>query len=175
MRRRNDIFDKLFVILFALLFLVVIISMSKELCKAETINNNLYAGVTDQLFKTLNGDYEIEVEVEETEIVKESLEDEIDITCWKKYSVKQFKRLGRVYYGGYSYTWYSEKVLPGGGLKIPGRHHNGIGFIVDKDGYICTASDDLTKGTIINTPVGIKGKIYDCGSGKGNLDLYVYW
>ena len=73
MRRRNDIFDKLFVIFFALLFLVVIISMSKELCKAETINNNPYAGVTDQLFKTLNGDYEIEVEVEETEIVKESL------------------------------------------------------------------------------------------------------
>jgi len=60
-------------------------------------------------------------------------------------------------------------------LKIPGRHVNEDGFVCDQDGYICVASDDLPKGEIVNTPVGIKGKVYDCGSGRGNLDLYVSW
>ena len=72
-------------------------------------------------------------------------------------------------------TWYSEKVLPGGGLKVPGRHHNDIGFVVDGDGYIVVASDDLPFGTVVDTPIGIKGKVYDCGPGLGIVDLYVYW
>ena len=98
-----------------------------------------------------------------------------DITCYKKYTAKQFKRLGRVYYGHYSYTWYSEKVLPGGGLKIPGRHLNNERFVVDENGYLVIASDDLPKGTMVDTPVGIQGIVRDCGSGHGNLDIYVSW
>lgn len=98
-----------------------------------------------------------------------------DIKCNKKYSPETFKRLGKVWYGNYTYTWYSQRVLPGGGLKIPGRHVNNHGFVCDKDGYICVASDDLRKGTIVSTPVGILGKVYDCGSGYGNIDLYVNW
>ena len=34
----------------------------------------------------------------------------------------EFRRAGVIYYNGYIVTYYSEKVLPGPGLKIPGRH-----------------------------------------------------
>ena len=39
-------------------------------------------------------------------------------------------------------TYYSQKVLPGGGLAIPGRHIASDGTIRDKDNYIVVASDD---------------------------------
>ena len=84
---------------------------------------------------------------------------------------------GGVYYNPYTglkETWYSQRVLPGGGLRIPGRHVNSEGFVCDKDGYICVASSDYKKGTIIETSRGM-GKVYDCGCASGILDLYVNW
>lgn len=140
---------------------------------AEPIDTVPTAGVSAYLsdLAAYCVDNPVVVEKEEVEIVMDS----IDISCWQKYKPKKFKKLGRVKYGRYTYTWYSEKVLPGGGLKIPGRHLNDDLFVCDEDGYIVVASDDLPKGTIVNTPVGTQGKVYDCGSGKGNLDLYVSW
>ena len=76
--------------------------------------------------------------------------------------------------GTWSYTWYSQRVLPGGGLSIPGRHVTEDGFVRDADGNICVASDDLAQGAEVETPYG-KGKVYDTGSGSGNLDLYTDW
>lgn len=91
------------------------------------------------------------------------------------YSAKQFKRLGVVRWGGRRWTWYSERVLPGRGLRIPGRHKDSNGYICDKNGYICLASRDLSKGTVINTPFGKKGKIYDYCPISGTVDVYVGW
>ena len=91
------------------------------------------------------------------------------------YTPGQFQNLGVVYYGDYKWTWYSERVLPGGGLKIPGRHNDENGYICDEDGYICLASSTLSKGTILNTPFGKQGKIYDCGCAVGIIDVYVSW
>lgn len=85
----------------------------------------------------------------------------------------EFRRAGVVYYNGYKFTYYSEKVLPGKGLKIPDRHSDG-NFVRDGDGYICVASSDLPKGTIVDTPFG-KGKVYDTGCPSGVIDLYVSW
>ena len=75
---------------------------------------------------------------------------------------------------GLKETWYSEKVLPGYGLKIPGRHVNSEGFVCDQDGYICVSSSTYPKGTIIETSRGI-GKVYDSGCAPGVLDIYVNW
>lgn len=83
--------------------------------------------------------------------------------------------LGRVRYGDYTYTWYSQRVLPGGGLNIPGRHLNEYGLVADENEYVVIASDDLPHGTIVNTPIGIQGIVYDEGSGNGNLDIYCDW
>lgn len=81
---------------------------------------------------------------------------------------------GRLYYGDYQYTWYSERVLPGYGLAIDGRHTDKDGFVCDGEGYICVASGSLDKGTVIDTPFG-EGKVYDCGCPGNVIDVYVNW
>lgn len=89
-------------------------------------------------------------------------------------TLSQMKFRGVVHYAGYRYTYYSQSVLPGGGLSIPGRHVEN-GCVVDKDGYICVASSMHSKGTIVPTPLKEfpKGKVYDSGCAWGTLDLYV--
>lgn len=84
------------------------------------------------------------------------------------------KSKGVVYYNGHRETWYSQKVLPGGGLKIPGRHVDNRGLVCDGDGYICVASSDLAKGTIVETSLGT-GKVYDSGCASGTIDIYCDW
>ena len=75
--------------------------------------------------------------------------------------------------GTYNYTYYSQRVLPGGGLDIPGRHVDDDGFIRDENGNLCIASSNHAKGTEIDTPYG-KGVVYDyCPS--DNLDIYTDW
>ena len=77
---------------------------------------------------------------------------------------------------GFTFTYYPESVLPGGGLDIPGRHVNDDGYVVDGDGNLCIASDNLPPGTVVDVPfsTGV-GVVYDSGSGDGNLDMYVSW
>lgn len=84
------------------------------------------------------------------------------------------KSKGVVYFNGHKETWYSQKVLPGGGLKIPGRHVDGRGLVCDGDGYICVASSDYKKGTIVETSLGT-GKVYDSGCASGTIDIYTNW
>ncbi len=91
------------------------------------------------------------------------------------YSAATFNEVGVIYWNGWTWTWYSEKLLPGEGLVIPGRHTDNEGWVRDGEGYLCLASDTLTKGTIVDTPFGSQGKIYDCGCGIGVLDVYVNW
>lgn len=86
---------------------------------------------------------------------------------------EDLKTMGEIYDSGWRYTWYSENVLPGGGLDIPGRYSDG-NFVRDGDGNLCVASSDLPQGTIVNTPWGT-GKVYDSGCDSGTLDMYVSW
>lgn len=82
---------------------------------------------------------------------------------------------GVYYYNGRKETWYSQRVLPGGGLDIPGRHVNAEdGTIRDEDGYICVAASDLPYGTVVETSLGT-GKVYDTGCAPGTTDIYVDW
>lgn len=78
------------------------------------------------------------------------------------------------YFNGRKETWYSQRVLAGGGLKIPGRHVAEDGTIRDADGYICVAASDLPKGTIVETSLGT-GKVYDTGCAAGTTDIYTDW
>ena len=81
---------------------------------------------------------------------------------------------GVVYFNGHRETYYSQKVLPGHGLNIPGRHVASDGTIRDKDGYICVASSDHPKGTVVLTSLG-PGKVYDTGCPSGTIDIYTDW
>lgn len=82
--------------------------------------------------------------------------------------------IGVVYFNGHRETYYSQRVLPGGGLDIPGRHVASDGTIRDADGYICVASSDYPKGTIVETSLGT-GKVYDTGCASGTIDIYTDW
>lgn len=90
----------------------------------------------------------------------------------KKYTSYQLRRRGVIRWNGWRWTWYSQKVLRGHGLHIPGRHVDKSGYVCDKDGYICLASGRLRRGTVVRTPFGKKGKVYDSGCGRGTLDVY---
>lgn len=83
---------------------------------------------------------------------------------------------GVFYYNGHRETWYSQRILPGYGLRIPGRHVRADGVICDKDGYVCVASPnryDRSVRKVIDTSLGL-GKAYDYCPG-GSVDIYVNW
>lgn len=88
------------------------------------------------------------------------------------YTLGEFMFQGVVYWGDYKFTYYSQSVLPGGGLRIPGRHVNDDGYVCDGDGYIVLAGS-AEKGTIFETPFGAPGKIYDRGTYGNHLDVYI--
>ena len=97
----------------------------------------------------------------------------------KLYTRKQFKRRGRIRWRGWSWTWYTQRILPGRGLKIPGRHVDKQGFVCDKDGYIVLASSIgyKKKHKILPTPFGKYGKVYDTNGtwNYGWRDVYTNW
>lgn len=116
------------------------------------------------------GDYEYSVDSASGEIlsVDEIIKEPI-APCL--YSLSDFRFQGVVYWSGYKFTYYSQSVLPGSGLRIPGRHVNDAGFVADGDGYIVLAND-APKGTIIPTPFGCYGKVYDRGTSGNHFDVY---
>ena len=71
-------------------------------------------------------------------------------------------------------TYYSETVLPWGGLKIPGRHVAEDGTIRDKDGYIVVAADlkYAPRDSLVMTTLG-PGKVYDTWVKWAHFDIYV--
>lgn len=133
----------------------------------EDRKNNLIAAGYDY--------YEIQSKINDQYAAMEPLRTEIRQTqhVYSSYLTKN----GGVYnnpYTGLKETWYSQRVLPGRGLDIPGRHVNEEGFVCDGDEYICVASSTYPRGTIIETSRGI-GKVYDSGCKPGILDVYVDW
>ena len=91
------------------------------------------------------------------------------------YSASEFKNSGVINWGDWTWTYYSEYILPGEGLYLPGRHVDNDGYICDGDGYLCIASSSLPWGTVVDTPFGKQGKVYDSGCAGYILDVYVSW
>ncbi len=83
---------------------------------------------------------------------------------------------GALYFNGHKETYYSERVLPGTGLSIPGRHVADDGTIRDEEGYISVAADPsfLPRGTVVMTSLG-PARVYDTGCAYGTVDIYVNW
>lgn len=79
------------------------------------------------------------------------------------YSFDFFMKRGVIRWQSKVFYYYPQSVLPGYGLKIPGRHVNQDGYIADKDGYIVLAAnlEYHRRGDVITTPFGYSGKIYD--------------
>lgn len=105
---------------------------------------------------------------------KDSIKDLKKALAKQRKAANRLRFLGVVYSGGWRYTWYSQNVLPGGGLSIPGRHVGNAGLIMDKRNRVCVASSSHRKGTVLNTPYG-KAKVYDSGCDYGTIDVYTNW
>ena len=93
------------------------------------------------------------------------------------YSSSEFQNTGVIDWGSYEWTYYSELILPGEGLDIPGRHTTEDGYVCDGDGYVVLAADldMLPRYSVVDTPFGRTGKVYDTGCSYGTLDVYVGW
>lgn len=93
------------------------------------------------------------------------------------YSPDEFQTGGVIDWGGYTWTHYSELILPGDGLNVPGRHTTSDGYVCDGDGYVVLATDlsMLPRYSVVDTPFGYTGKVYDTGCAYGTLDVYVGW
>lgn len=104
--------------------------------------------------------------------IKEAAEKAATVASANLYTLTQFKSAGVVNWGGHKFTYYSQSVLPGGGLSIPGRHVSDAGYVCDSDGYIVLAGS-AALGTVYETPFGAKGKVYDRGVSGNHLDVYI--
>lgn len=111
-------------------------------------------------------------QAEANRLAEEQSRQTTSMTSTMEYTLDQFMFMGIINWGGYKFSFYSQAVLPGGGLQIPGRHVNANGYVVDGDGYIVLAND-APKGTIFPTPFGAPGKVYDRGTSGNHLDVYV--
>lgn len=83
---------------------------------------------------------------------------------------------GALYFEGHKETYYSQRVLPGSSLAIPGRHVADDGTVRDAEGYICVAANYsyMPYGSTLMTSKG-PAKVYDTGCAYGTIDLYVDW
>ena len=115
---------------------------------------------------------EAKAQEEAERAAEEEIQESQNIDCYV--SSSDFMVQGVIYENGIKYTWYSENVLPGDGLDIPGRHTDYNGYVCDCDGYICVASCDYSYGTILSTPFGM-AKVYDVCPISGIVDVYVSW
>ena len=92
-------------------------------------------------------------------------------------TVEEFQNLGIVNYNNECFTYYSEEVLPGEGLDIPGRYTDYDGYVCDEEGYVVLATPDEyehPRQSTIELPTGRIGKFYDFCP-EGSIDVYVNW
>lgn len=96
----------------------------------------------------------------------------------RRYTGAQLRKAGAILWGGYKFTWYSQRVLPDptNWLGIKGKHIDKEGFICDSKNYICLGSNTANRGKIIPTPFGKFGRVYDAGYvGTYWFDCYTDW
>lgn len=113
--------------------------------------------------------------VSEPEVVEPEEEPE-NANAGGQYSLSDLMFQGVINWNGYKFTYYSQSVLPGPGLAIPGRHVSGAGFVSDGAGNVVLAAGrGVPHGTTFSIPFGSGvGKVYDtCASCSSNwLDVY---
>ena len=113
------------------------------------------------------------VEVGGGEEFADDQEKEIDVSASKIYSKEEFIHQGVINWNGWNWTYYLLSMYPGStSTPVQGRHTNEDGYICDGDGYVILASVDLSPYTVVDTPFGYKGKVYDTGCPSGVLDVY---
>lgn len=89
------------------------------------------------------------------------------------YTKEEFIHQGVINWNGWNWTYYLLSMFPGStSTPVQGKHVNEDQFVCDEDGYVILASVDLPPYTVIETPFGYMGKVYDTGCPSGVLDVY---
>lgn len=157
------------------------IAQHRSVVASRPVDRVIHRGTAIEVPIAAEPEPEPEPVVEEVERSSDRQESPVEVTYAEpaeslptsaEYTLSQFLVQGVVNWGGYKFTYYSQSVLPGGGLSIPGRHVNAGGYVSDGDGYIVLAGS-APKGTVCSTPFGWPGKIYDRGTVGNHLDVYV--
>lgn len=79
-------------------------------------------------------------------------------------------------WGGWTWTYYTLTDFPGEtSTPVGEKIINSQGYVCDKDGFVILASEELQPYTIIKTPFGYYGKVYDTGCPLGIIDVYTNW
>ncbi|MGL6200692.1 MAG: hypothetical protein ACRC3H_17320 [Lachnospiraceae bacterium] len=112
---------------------------------------------------------------EAIEVSQQVAQTEADSSSYESSANGVLTKSGGVnYFNGQKETYYSQRVLPGGGLDIPGRHVASDGTIRDENDYIVVASDRQSKGETGTCSLG-EYKVYDTGVGHDGIDIYTDW
>ena len=112
------------------------------------------------------------IEVDDSQEAVDSQEPQTT-TSAKIYSKEEFINQGIITWNGWRWTYYLLSVYPGStSTSVQGKHVNEDQFVCDGDGYVILASVDLPPYTIVETPFGYIGKVYDTGCPHGIIDVY---
>ncbi len=117
------------------------------------------------------------VEPEETYVEEEYYEEPSSGSEYL-YNITDLSHIGIIYYNGYRFTWYTSNEWTGNPAygRPEGMWLDENGCWRDPEGYLMFASDSLAPYSVVDTPFGIPGRIYDCGPGADDLlDLYTAW
>lgn len=145
-----------------------------EAIRAEVVENE--KDETDEEAEDERQDY-ISSNVDNADVDADNDYNGSEVNYNAHYSPNEFQNSGVINWGGYDWTYYSELILPGDGLDIPGRYTTENGYVCDGDGYVVLAADlsMLPRYSVVDTPFGREGKVYDTGCVYGVLDVYVGW
>ena len=117
--------------------------------------------------------YLIATEVNKSEVTTDDQDTQIAVSAQKVYTKEEFIHQGVINWNGWNWTYYLLSIFPGStSTPVQGKHVNEDQFVCDEDGYVILASVDLPPYTVIETPFGYMGKVYDTGCPSGVLDVY---
>ena len=112
-------------------------------------------------------------EVNESEVATDDQETQVAVSAQKIYTKEEFIHQGVINWNGWNWTYYLLSMFPGStSTPVQGKHVNEDQFVCDGDGYVILASVDLPPYTVVETPFGYMGKVYDTGCPSGVLDVY---
>ena len=112
-------------------------------------------------------------EVSESKVTTDDQETQTVVSAQKIYTKEEFIHQGVISWNGWNWTYYLLSMFPGStSTPVQGKHVNEDQFVCDKDGYVILASVDLPPYTVVETPFGYIGKVYDTGCPSGVLDVY---
>lgn len=148
----------------------------------EPPKQNVSKELKEQIDMEVQREWDLEAQPVDNDYVEENWYSDYGVADGGIYDgdwASNLKFSGGGEYGGHSFGWYSQNVMPGGGLyelNNNGRHVDDRDFVCDGDGYIAVAMDGVERGTVVETPWG-DAKVYDSVSDSdeytGFVDVYV--